>query len=123
MRYAVRLNGIEALAVTKLDVLDGLEEIKVCTAYRQDGEVLHDFPADAGVLASCEPIYETLHGWSSPTQGAQREVDLPAAARGYVARLEELAGAPAVILSTGSDRTDTIVRDSPRLSSWIGQGN
>ena len=123
MRYAVRLNGIEALAVTKLDVLDGLEEIKVCTAYRQDGEVLHDFPADAGVLASCEPIYETLHGWSSPTQGAQREVDLPAAARVYVARLEELAGAPAVILSTGSDRTDTIVRDSPRLSSWIGQGN
>jgi len=112
MRYAVRLNGIDALAVTKLDVLDGLKEIQVCTAYRKGSEILHDFPADSGVLASCEPVYETLPGWSSLTEGAQSEETLPAEARAYVARLEELAGVPAVILSTGSDRVDTIFRDN-----------
>ena len=112
MRYAVRLNGIDALAVTKLDVLDGLKEIQVCTAYRKGSELLHDFPADSGVLASCEPVYETLPGWSSLTEGVQSEETLPAEARAYVARLEELAGVPAVILSTGSDRVDTIFRDN-----------
>ena len=112
MRYAVRLNGIDALAVTKLDVLDGLKEIQVCTAYRKGSELLHDFPADSGVLALCEPVYETLPGWSSLTAGVQSEETLPAEARAYVARLEELAGVPAVILSTGSDRVDTIFRDN-----------
>ena len=112
MRYAVRLNGIDALAVTKLDVLDGLKEIQVCTAYRKGSELLHDFPADSGVLASCEPVYETLPGWTSLTEGVQSEETLPAEARAYVARLEELAGVPAVILSTGSDRVDTIFRDN-----------
>lgn len=112
MRYAVRLNGIDALAVTKLDVLDGLKEIQICTAYRKGSELLHDFPAGSGVLASCEPVYETLPGWSSLTEGVQSEEALPAEARAYVARLEELAGVPAVILSTGSDRVDTIFRDN-----------
>ena len=76
---------------------------------------MHDFPADSGVLASCEPVYETLPGWSSLTEGVQREEALPAEALAYVARLEELAGVPAVILSTGSDRTDTIFRDNEIL--------
>ncbi len=120
MRYAVRLNGLDALAITKLDVLDDLDEISVCTAYRREGRLLHDFPSDSGVLASCEPVYETLPGWSSPTQGAQSEKDLPLEARAYVAKLEELAGAPAVILSTGSDRVDTIRRDHSILEKWIG---
>ena len=120
MRYAVRLNGVDALALTKLDVLDGLDTIQVCTAYRHGGDVLDEFPADCSVLAACTPVYETLPGWSVPTQGVQRESDLPAAARDYVARLETLAGAPAVILSTGSDRGDTILRDDPLVARWLG---
>ena len=113
MRYAVRLNGVDALALTKLDVLDGLEEIQICTAYRRGGERIDEFPADAGVLAACEPVYETMPGWPSPTQGVRRESELPQQARDYVVRLEQLAGAPAVILSTGSDRDDTILRADP----------
>ncbi len=121
MRYAVRLNGVDALAVTKLDVLDGLEDVQICTAYRRGGKQIDEFPADAGVLAACEPVYETMPGWPSPTQGVRRESELPQQARDYVARLEQLAGAPAVILSTGSDRDDTILRADPPFDQWLGR--
>ncbi len=121
MRYAVRLNGVDGLALTKLDVLDGLEEIQICTAYRRGGERIDEFPADAGVLAECEPVYETMPGWPSPTHGVRRESELPQPARDYVARLEQLAGAPAVILSTGSDRDDTILRADPPFDQWLGR--
>jgi adenylosuccinate synthase len=110
-RYAVRINGLDGLALTKLDVLDGLDRIEVCTAYRSGGRTLTDFPADIAQLAQCEPIYESMPGWSTPSKGARRYEDLPEAARRYIARLEEVSGAMVAIVSTGSERDDTIVRD------------
>jgi adenylosuccinate synthase len=110
VRYAVRLNGLDALAVTKLDVLDGLDRLEICTAYRCGSRTLTEFPSDIGQLAACEPVYESLPGWSTPTKGARRFEDLPAAARRYIARLEEVSGVPAALVSTGSERDDTIQR-------------
>jgi adenylosuccinate synthase len=110
-RYSVRINGLDALALTKLDVLDGLDEVPICTAYRSAGRTLRDFPSDTAQLAACEPVYETMPGWAKPTKGLRRFSDLPEAARRYVARLEEVSGVPAAIISTGSERDDTIVRE------------
>ena len=110
-RYSVRINGLDALALTKLDVLDGLDEVPICTAYRYAGRTLADFPSDVSQLAACEPLYETMPGWSKPTKGMRRFSELPEAARRYVARLEEVSGVPAAIISTGSERDDTIVRE------------
>jgi adenylosuccinate synthase len=110
-RYSVRINGLDALALTKLDVLDGLEEISICTAYRCAGRTLTEFPSDVTQLAACDPVYETIRGWSKPTKSMRRFSDLPEAARRYVARLEEVSGVPAAIISTGSERDDTIVRE------------
>jgi adenylosuccinate synthase len=111
VRYAARINGLDGLALTKLDVLDGLQSIDICTAYRCHGRTLTDFPSDVAQLAACEPVYESMPGWTAPTKGARRFEDLPAAARAYIARLEEVSGVPASIVSTGSERDDTIVRD------------
>jgi adenylosuccinate synthase len=111
VRYGVRINGLDALALTKLDVLDGLEQIEICTSYRCHGKTLTEFPSDIAQLAACEPVYESMPGWSEPTKGVRRFEDLPANARRYVARLEEVTGVPAAIVSTGSDRGDTIIRD------------
>jgi adenylosuccinate synthase len=111
VRYGVRINGLDALALTKLDVLDGLSTIEICTAYRCGTRTLNEFPSDVGQLAACTPVYESMPGWSTPTRGIRRFGDLPANARRYVARLEEISGVPAAIVSTGSERDDTIVRD------------
>ncbi len=111
VRYAVRLNGLDALALTKLDVLDGLDEIKVCVAYKCDGQPIDAFPADVAQLAACEPVYDTLPGWKTPTRGVRRFVDLPDAARRYIGYLEDVSGVPAAVVSTGSAREDTILRD------------
>ena len=110
MRYSVRINGLDALALTKLDVLDGLDAVEICTSYRCGDQTFTDLPSDMWRLSQCEPVYESMPGWSEPTKGARRLADLPAAARRYVARLEEVSGVPAAIISTGSDRTDTILR-------------
>jgi adenylosuccinate synthase len=110
-RYAARINGLDALALTKLDVLDGLERIDICTAYRSGSRTLTEFPSDAGQLAACEPVYESWPGWSTPTRAVRRYADLPANARQYIARLEEVSGVRAAIISTGSERNDTIFRD------------
>ena len=110
VRFSARVSGIDALALTKLDVLDGIESISLCTGYRCDGRVLHDFPADLKLLSSCEPIYEEMPGWTEPTRGAQSYDQLPKNAQAYVRRLEEVTGVPAAIISTGSDREETIVR-------------
>ena len=91
-------------------MLDGLERIDICTGYRCDGRTLVDFPSDVSRLAACEPVYESMPGWSTPTQGVTRFQDLPEGARRYVARLEEVSGVPAAIISTGSERNDTILR-------------
>ncbi len=115
VRYATRINGLDALALTKLDVLDDLDEIKVCTAYRLHGEVFDEFPADLSVLGACEPVYETLPGWKRSTRGARSLSDLPRQARAYVARLEEASGVRAAIVSIGSDRDDTIFTEDSIL--------
>jgi adenylosuccinate synthase len=110
-RYSVRVNGLDALALTKLDVLDGLDAINVCTAYRCGPRTLTEFPSDVARLSQCEPVYETLPGWSQITRGVRRYADLPENAKRYVSRLEQVSGVPAAIISTGSEREDTIVRD------------
>ena len=111
VRYGVRINGLDALALTKLDVLDGLERIDICTSYTVGGKTLTEFPSDMGQLAACEPVYESMPGWSAPTAGVRRFDQLPEAARKYIARLEEVTGVRAAIVSTGSERDDTILRD------------
>jgi adenylosuccinate synthase len=111
VRYGVRINGLEALALTKLDVLDGLDRLQICTSYRCGSRTLTEFPSDVAQLAACEPVYESMPGWSAPTRGIQRFSDLPENARRYIARLEEGSGVPAAIVSTGSERDDTILRE------------
>ena len=118
VRYAARINGLDALALTKLDVLDGLDELKLCTGYRIGGRTVTEFPAD---LAACtyEPVYESLPGWKEPTRGARDFDELPAEARRYVARLEEASGVPIAIVSTGSDRDETIIRPNSVAEEWL----
>ena len=109
-RYGVRINGIDALALTKLDVLDGVETLDICTAYRCGSRTITEFPSDLSQLAACAPIYESMPGWKTATRGARRYEDLPDAAKKYIARLEEVSGVRMAIVSTGSERDDTILR-------------
>jgi adenylosuccinate synthase len=118
VRYAVRVNGLDALALTKLDVLDGMQELQICTAYRCNGRTLTELPGEISQLAACEPVYETVPGWRQPTAGIRAFADLPQDARRYIARLEELTGVPAAILSTGSAREDTIIREDSIAARW-----
>jgi adenylosuccinate synthase len=112
VRQAIKVGGINGIALTKLDVLDGLDEIKLCTAYKLGGSVLHHLPAAAAAQAAVEPVYETLEGWKESTRGAKSWVDLPAQAIKYVRRVEELIEAPVALLSTSPEREHTImVRD------------
>jgi adenylosuccinate synthase len=110
-RYAARINGLDALALTKLDVLDGLSQVEICTAYSSGSRTLTEFPSDLAQLAACKPVYQSMPGWTSPTKGARKWTDLPDAAQRYIARLEEVSGVQAAIISTGSERDDTIIRD------------
>jgi len=111
VRYGARVNGLDSLALTKLDVLDGLDRIEICTSYRCDGRTLTEFPSDLRQLAACEPVYESMPGWSSGTKGVRRFDQLPAAAQRYIFRLEEVSGVRVAIVSTGSERDDTIIRE------------
>ncbi|BBK42296.1 adenylosuccinate synthetase [Allostella vacuolata] len=113
VRQAVKVAGITGLALTKLDVLDGLSEIQVCTGYRLDGEVVDHLPAGMGKQARCEPVYETLEGWQQSTRGARSWAQLPATAIKYVRRIEELVEAPVQLLSTSPEREDTILMRDP----------
>jgi adenylosuccinate synthase len=113
VRQAVAVNGISGIALTKLDVLDGMDEIKVCTGYRLDGEEIDYLPASQGAQARVEPIYETLEGWKGTTRGARSWNDLPAQAVKYVRHIEELIGAPVALLSTSPERDDTILVTDP----------
>jgi adenylosuccinate synthase len=121
VRYGVRINGLDALALTKLDVLDSLERIDICTAYTCAGKTLTEFPSDMGQLAKCEPVYESWPGWTTPTAGVRTFDRLPEAARKYIARLEEVSGVRAAIVSTGSERDDTIFRDDVMRMADFGQ--
>ena len=119
VRYSVRINGLDALALTKLDVLDGLEQVHICTGYKTATGVVTEFPADLRMLATAEPVYESLPGWSSPTKGVTSFEQLPPEAKQYVRRLEEVSGAPFAIVSTGSDRVDTIVQSGSIVERWL----
>jgi adenylosuccinate synthase len=119
VRYAVRVNGFDALAITKLDVLDELPEIPVCIGYRFEGRTLEEMPADTSVLEACEPVYERLPGWKTSTVGVRDWAMLPENARRYVERLAELVGAEIGLVSTGPDREQTVVRGRSTLASWF----
>jgi adenylosuccinate synthase len=113
VRQAVKVGGIQGLVLTKLDVLDGLTELKICTGYRIGGEVVKRLPAAPRAQAAAEPIYETMAGWSGSTRGARSYAELPAEAVKYIRRIEELVEAPVVLLSTSPERDDTIMMRDP----------
>ena len=113
LRRAAFANSLTGLCVTKLDVLDGLEEVKICTGYRLDGELLNTPPLLMDRYGECEPVYECMSGWGQPTSGKTAFADLPVAARDFIGRLEELVGIPVDIVSTGPGREAVIVRRHP----------
>jgi adenylosuccinate synthase len=113
VRQAVKVGGIQGLAMTKIDVLDRLPELRICTGYRINGEVFSHLPAGQRVQAAAEPIYETLPGWSGTTRGARSWGALPAEAIKYIRRIEELVEAPVTLLSNGPDRDETILMRDP----------
>ena len=113
VRYATKVNGLASLAVTKLDVLDGCKELKVCTGYRYQGKLYRDMPADLQTLTDCEPLYKTFKGWSSATTGATTYKQLPAEAKRYLQYLEEISECPIDMISTGSKRSETIILRNP----------
>jgi adenylosuccinate synthase len=113
VRQSVAINGIDGVALTKLDVLDGFAELKICVGYKVDGQVVDYMPAGLKVQSALEPVYESMEGWSESTQGARSWKELPGAAIKYVRRIEELIGAPVALLSTSPQRDDTILMRNP----------
>ena len=113
VRQAIKTGGITGIALTKLDVLDGFDELKVCTGYEIGGKRVDHLPAGMDAQAKVTPIYETLEGWQDSTQGARSWAQLPAAAVKYVRYVEELIEAPVALLSTSPDREDTILMTDP----------
>jgi adenylosuccinate synthase len=110
LRHAARVNSTSSLMLNKLDILAGLPELKICVAYRIDGDTTDDWPADAAVLERAEPVYTTFPGWRNDLRGAKSIDALPKQARRYMAAIEERAGVPITILSVGPERTQTLVR-------------
>ena len=113
VKNAVRLNGLTGVAITKLDVLGGIEELKICTGYRRQGELVDDFPTSLNVLGGCEPVYESLPGWQEDISSIRQRSDLPENARRYLERIEELIEVPIDIISVGPGRDQTIVVTHP----------
>ena len=113
MRRSRQVNGLTSLCLTKLDVLDGLKELKICVGYHYRGHDLKVAPVGADALSECEPIYESMPGWSDSTRGVQSVAALPQAAKDYIDRLEQLVEVPIHIISTGPDRAETIVLQNP----------
>ncbi len=115
LKNAARLNGLTGLAITKLDVLGGLNTLEICTGYEYKGKPMREFPANLRVLEACKPIYETLSGWSQDISDTRALKDLPDATRKYLKRIEELTELPIDIISVGPDRKQTIVTKNPFL--------
>ena len=113
LKRSIQINGVSGLCVTKLDVMDGLDEIKLCVGYQLNGVALDIFPVGADAVTACEPIYETLPGWTESTVGTKRWEDLPENARAYLKRIEAICEAPVDMVSTGPDREETIVLRHP----------
>ena len=120
LRYSAMINGFDSTVITKLDVLDHLDEIPVCVAYRRCGSTLDDMPATIREIETVEPVYERLPGWRTPTSGIARFEDLPAKARQYLEYLESRTGVEVGCISTGPERNQTIVRSGSRLQELIG---
>jgi len=113
LRESVRLSSIDMFTLTKLDILTGLAKVKICVAYKLDGKKIKHVPADLAAFQRCEPVYETLPGWTEDLSGVKRKSDLPSAALKYVERVEEIIGVPAGIISVGPDREQTIMLKNP----------
>ncbi|MBS0318559.1 MAG: adenylosuccinate synthase, partial [Proteobacteria bacterium] len=113
LKRSAQVNGLSGLCITKLDVLDGLEKLELCTGYRLDGQLVDILPIGADEIARCEPVYETLSGWSESTVGVTDHDRLPAAARRYLQRIEQVTGVPIAMISTSPDRAHTIVLRHP----------
>ena len=113
LKRSIQLNGVSGLCITKLDVLDGVEAVKICVGYKLEGAFSEILPVGAEELERCHPVYEELPGWMESTVGIKVHAALPAAARAYLGRIEELAGVPIDLISTGPDREETIVRRHP----------
>src|SRR5690606_32915499 len=110
----IQINGVSGICLTKMDVLDGVEEIKICTGYKLDcGDTIDIMPVGAEELSCCVPVYETLPGWKESTVGVKTLEGLPANARAYIKRIEEVCGVPVDMISTGPDREETIVLRHP----------
>jgi len=116
VRQAVRVSGIGALAITKLDVLTGLDKLKICVGYNHDsGQFTHSAPASIKVLSQCQPVYEEFDGWKENILDAREMSELPVNARKYLKRLEELAEAKIILVSVGPGREETIILEDPFL--------
>jgi adenylosuccinate synthase len=113
VRHAARMNGMTGVALTKLDVLTGFKKIPICTAYRHDGEIVHEFPASSKVMHDAAPVYEEMAGWETPLNEARKFSDLPLAAQKYVRRIEEVIGTEIILVSVGPGREQTIVLKNP----------
>ena len=118
-KYAAELNGFDSVALTKLDVLDALDEIKVCVGYEIEGERIDTFPAVSQDLRQIKPIYETLEGWKSETLGMTKIEDLPAKAQKYVEFLSDSIGVEIGLISTGPERDQTIILPDSVMESWF----
>jgi adenylosuccinate synthase len=113
MRRAVQINSLSGLCMTKLDVLDTLETLRICTGYRSSNEAWDTLPFGAEAVAECAPEYLELPGWQTSTLGVRRYEDLPPAAQAYLGKIEELVGVPIDLVSTGAERNDTIILRHP----------
>ena len=109
VRYAGYLSGIDYMAVTRLDILDTFDEIKMCTAYKYNGEILDEMPANLNILAKVEPVYETFAGWKTDISGIRKYEDLPENARKYLERMAEVTGIDLGFVSVGPNRDQTII--------------
>jgi adenylosuccinate synthase len=109
LRYAARVNGLNGLLITKLDVLDSLPAVRLCNAYRSSSDEVREFPTSQQLLQSYEPIYEEMEGWCQDTTGIRRYEDLPVAARRFIERIGEVTGLPVMAVSVGPDREQTIM--------------
>ena len=119
VRQSVAVSGITGIALTKLDVLDGLAQIEVCTGYKIGDRTVTEFPSDLNTAGPITPLYESWPGWTTPTKGVRDYAQLPAAAQRYIKRLEEVSGVPVGLISTGSDRMETIIRDGSVVADWL----
>jgi adenylosuccinate synthase len=111
-RLSARINGFNSMVITRIDILDNMPRLKICTGYKINGKTIDDFPASVAILERCEPVYEDIAGWEKPTSDVRKYKDLPPNAQRYIERLEELIGCPVSLISVGKHREQTIIRQS-----------